>query len=65
MSVSDVTTFYQTELSLMGWVEDPNMSLVNAEMVTMIYNMDGEMLSVSISNDPNAGTSVMVFSMDE
>ena len=64
-SLNDAALFYQTELPLLDWVEDAAMGVTNSDTVTMIYNKDGKMLTVVISNDPNAGTTVTLMTMEE
>ncbi len=64
-SLNDAAMFYQTELPLLGWVEDVTMGVTNSDMVTMVYSKDGKMLTVAINNDPNAGTTVTLMTIDE
>jgi len=65
MSVEDVLTFYQSELPAMGWVENPDLHIVVAGSASMMFNKDGKILSLTINDDPEAITSVVLFTMDE
>ena len=65
MSVADVTTFYQNELSMMGWIENPDVHASVGNTTTMIFRRDGRLLSVSASSDNATVTNVVLFEMDE
>lgn len=63
MPPEEVIAFYEYVAPDMGWIVQPEKGFVTADSTTIIYEKDGESLSVTIGKDPNgeAATFVLIF----